>query len=180
VFLNNKQLFNMNYWNETRKLFSKYESKKYIDRENFIDISLSEDYVEFVDYFGMGKIDDFIWILSPITNSKYLNMYNRKSEFLESLNYDTYISDDVYLLEMLNNSTMNVVGITENGDYILSVKKGKNFVTIVIESRFSEYEIYEFDFIEFVYKFLLDELETNILCIEEVEYHSYTQYIDGE
>ncbi|MHC5311011.1 hypothetical protein ACYSNM_13290 [Myroides sp. LJL116] len=168
----------MNYWNQIKELFSKYESKKYLEEVKNIDSYLSRDYVDFVNYFGVGKIDDFIWILSPIISDESDNIYKRKSDLLESLNYDTYISNDVYLLEMLNNPTMNVLGMSENGDYILSVENGKTFIIIVIESRFSEYEVYEFDFIEFVCKFLLNELDTNILCIEEVEYHSYTQYTD--
>jgi len=53
--------------------------------EATVQTALPNDYKEFIQRYGTGKIDDFLWVLSPATNNSHLKLAQRKDAILRAL-----------------------------------------------------------------------------------------------
>ncbi|MEM5601652.1 hypothetical protein AAHB61_15850 [Bacillus cereus] len=62
---------------------------------------LPTDYVKFIEIYGTGGIDNFLWILTPFVNDENVNYLGRQKEMKDSYiqskkNFPQYYKHDVY------------------------------------------------------------------------------------
>lgn len=77
---------------------SRSEGKQgWLEIEEMIGSQLPTDYKQFIDLYGTGGIDDFLWILTPFVNDENVNLFNKvkiinKSIFNQRINIRIIIS----------------------------------------------------------------------------------------
>lgn len=127
--------------------------------EKKLGITFPEDYKIFIDSYGEGGINEFLWILSPFSENEYLNSIekfkvmkdayiNMQSEFPEQFSFDFY-----------NGKTgLFPWGITDNGDELFWNYKGDILELVVYESRYASNMSYIMSMEEFLCKLLRKEI----------------------
>lgn len=127
--------------------------------EKKLGITFPEDYKIFIDSYGEGGINEFLWILSPFSKNEYLNSIekfkvmkdayiNMQSEFPEQFSFDFY-----------NGKTgLFPWGITDNGDELFWNYKGDILELVVYESRYASNMSYIMSMEEFLCKLLRKEI----------------------
>lgn len=141
---------------------SKHTKEEWDEIELTLRIKLPTDYKEFINRYGVGSINDFLWVLNPFTQNSNLNLIKKgkeiieaydisKKEFPEDFIYDTYPSK----------GGLFPCAITDNGDEIYWVTSNivEEWSIVVYESRASDYHEYNMGLAEFLYKILTKELE---------------------
>lgn len=93
--------------------------------ENKLGIILPEDYKRFINIYGTGGIDDFIWILNPFVQEKNINFMNRmmvmSHAYLESKNkFPQYYKHKVFP----EKGGLLPWAYTDNGDEIYWLTEG--------------------------------------------------------
>ena len=127
--------------------------------ENKLEIVFPEDYKMFIDFYGEGGINEFLWILSPFSENENLNSIkkfkemknayiNMQNEFPEEFLYNFY------------NGKMGLFpwGITDNGDELFWNFKGETLELVIYESRYMSNISYAMGMEEFLYKLLKKEV----------------------
>lgn len=127
--------------------------------EKKLGIMFPEDYKMFIDSYGEGRINDFLWILSPFSKNKNLNSVEKfnvmkdayismQREFPEQLSFDFY-----------NGKTgLFPWGITDNGDELFWNYKEGILEIVVYESRYASKMSYIMGMEEFLCKLLGKEI----------------------
>ena len=49
----------------SRRVAEKHSREEWLDVQKQHDVKFPSDYMEFIDSYGAGAIDNFLWILSP-------------------------------------------------------------------------------------------------------------------
>jgi hypothetical protein len=141
-----------------QKIGNKDEWKKF---ENKLGVALPEDYKLFIETYGTGGIDNFIWLLTPFVQDKNINFTSRMNvmcnAYLESRDkFPQYYKHKVF---------PELGGIlpwayTDNGDeiYWLTGKNSDEWSVVVYETRSPEYHEYAMTMVEFLYKIVTKEL----------------------
>lgn len=129
--------------------------------EQEMKIQFPNDYKKFIDLYGEGAINDFLWILSPFSEYENLNTKVKIKEMYEA--YKILKNDHPEICEFeIYNGEVGIFpwGITDNGDELYWYFSKKETSIVVIESRFSNKKIYDMSMTEFLYN-LVDK---NIVC----------------
>lgn len=129
--------------------------------EQELKIKFPNDYKKFIDLYGEGAINDFLWILSPFSEYENLNTKVKIKEMYEA--YKILKNDYPELCEFeFYNDEVGIFpwGITDNGDELYWYFSKKETSIVVIESRFSNKKIYDMSMTEFLYS-LVDK---RIIC----------------
>ena len=137
----------------------------FIDTEQQIGTSLPSDYKEFISHYGLGSIDDFIWILNPFTENKNLNFLIKKEEILNSYKLLKKEFPNDYIHEIYpNDNGLLPFGLTDNGDELFWLVRGEpdNWKVVVYRTRSEEYIKYDFTLIEFIHKIITREINCGI------------------
>ena len=127
--------------------------------ENKLGLTFPEDYKMFIDLYGEGGINEFLWILSPFCENENLNSMEKfklmqdayismKSEFPEQFSFDFYNGK----------SGLFPWGITDNGDELFWNFKGDTLEIVVYESRYESNMSYIMGMEEFLCKLLKKEI----------------------
>jgi hypothetical protein len=118
--------------------------------------SLPEDYKEFVDLYGTGKIDNFLWIFNPFSQNENINLATQVRVQLTALSeLQTYGEVLPYKLFPDPNGIFPF-GITENGDvlYWNAVGQPEVWTVLVNEARSPDWEAFGMTMTEFLFKVL--------------------------
>ncbi len=129
--------------------------------ENELGIELPLDYKEFVNHYGVGGIDDFLWIYTPYSNNENFDLLKQievinnayldmKKEYPEDFTFDVFPKVGGLL----------PFGGTENGDvlYWLTGGDNKHWSIVVYDDRHSEYFEYNKSTTDFLYELLTKKL----------------------
>lgn len=131
--------------------------------EKKIGIIFPEDYKLFIDSYGEGGINEFLWILSPFSENENLNSIEKFK-----LMQEAYISmqrefPEQFLFDFYNGkSGLFPWGITDNGDELFWNFKGDTLEIVVYESRYARNMSYIMGMEEFLCKLLKKEIECPI------------------
>ena len=141
-------------------------SKKnsYEAAEKKMKVVFPQDYKEWIDSYGGGAINGFLWILSPFSDNPYLNMidsfadmrsaYSRmKSDFPEYFKKYTFYNGKRGLFPW---------GASDNGDeFYWNIQDGDEEI-VVCASGYAEMISYKMSMEEFLFKLLSKEIECSV------------------
>lgn len=146
----------------TNERTDNFTKEEWNEIELKLGIKLPTDYKEFINRYGIGSINNFLWVLDPFTPNSNLNLMEKgkeireaydilKNEFPKDFTHDMFPSDRGLL----------PCAITDNGDeiYWLTSNIVDEWNIIVYESRSSDYYEYNMGLAEFLYKILVKEIE---------------------
>ena len=129
--------------------------------EEKIGTALPADYKNFVDYYGPGSVDEFIFILSPVSSNKYLNIFH----MLETLEKSKSVSISAFKKNLMpplypEGSGYIPFGYTENGDFLYwkAVGLPDSWNIAVFESRSLVKEEFKICMTEFLRSLIAKEL----------------------
>jgi hypothetical protein len=111
--------------------------------EGGLGTPLPPDYKAFVEGYGTGAIDDFLWVFNPFSANEHANLISQTKVRLDSLRSlrDEFQLDIRYELFPAGGGLLPF-GATANGDVLFWETAGEpqDWAVIVGESRASEYE----------------------------------------
>ena len=146
--------------------------------EDKIGIAFPEDYKMFIDSYGEGAINDFLWILSPFSANVNLNSVEKFKVMMEA--YDSMKKEfpEDFLFEFYNGkSGLFPWGITDNGDELFWNFKDDTIEIIVYASRYTEYIIYAMGMEEFLCKLLNKDVICSIFPDDFVLDDNYYEFV---
>ncbi|RAW96249.1 SMI1/KNR4 family protein [Photorhabdus sp. S8-52] len=75
------------------------------------------DFIEFINCYGTGRIANFINIFNPFSENDNLNFFNQKDLIIEDFNYLIEDDKDYYQFSLYpNKDGLLPIGVTDNGD----------------------------------------------------------------
>lgn len=129
--------------------------------EKNIGIIFPEDYKEFIDCYGEGSINEFLWILSPFSENQNLNSVHKFKEMEESYNSMKEEFPEDFKFEFYGRQNgLFPWGITDNGDELFWNYNDDTIEIVVYASRYVKYVIYAMNMKEF----LCNLLKKDIIC----------------
>ena len=142
--------------------------------ENENNIVFPEDYKRFLEYYGTGSINGFLWVLSPICDNSYLNSFEQYKIMKKS--YETMINRNLMDFKYrFYNSGIGLFpwGITDNGDelYWNYIKDGMEIV--VFASRYADVFSYKMNMEEFLCGLLTKSIECSVLPADFVRDNNF-------
>lgn len=129
--------------------------------EKNIGITLPDDYKLFVNTYGEGSIERFLWILNPFSENEHINLEKGVKEILETYSYVRKDFPEIYTHPPFPaKGGLLPWGATNNGDDLYWLTKDKpNCWTVVVDDRGNgELIEYDLNMTDFLYKVLSKEL----------------------
>lgn len=131
--------------------------------EKKVGFIFPEDYKKFIDLYGEGGVNEFLWILSPFSENENLNLINCAAEIRDAYIYMKNENPDDFSLDFYDgNSGIFPWGVTDNGDELYWNICEEKTEIVVYASRYEEMEVFEMTMVEFIYKLLTEEVECSI------------------
>ncbi|SDP74497.1 SMI1/KNR4 family protein [Selenomonas ruminantium] len=162
----------------------KHTTKEWEEIQMLHNVRFPSDYIEFIDCYGLGAIDDFLWIYSPWSNNKYLNFFKSGKSALEA--YEACKNEFPNEFPFLSYPKLEGLlpfGATDNGDnfYWLNTSENPDLWKIIIyKDRSEEYLEYNLSLTEFLVSFFKGKVQCDILPEEwqEETQIMFTPYIE--
>lgn len=134
--------------------------------EGAIGTLLPTDYKAFIENYGSGRINAFVWIFNPFSNRPAINLVNQVSAQLNALKTlaNDFGEKCPYAL-FPENGGLLPLGMTDNGDVIHWLTKGKpdEWRIVVNEARGPRYEEFDSDLTSFLRKILTHASQCSLL-----------------
>jgi len=116
------------------------------------------DYKEFINTYGTGGINNFMWILTPYESNEEINLWQRAEIMSESYSYMKDLSPQKHHYSIYpDEGGLLPWGYTDNGDELYF----NNGSVVVFEARYADYYEYNMGMIEFLYKLFTKGLTCN-------------------
>jgi hypothetical protein len=126
---------------------------------------LPADYKEFIAVYGVGRIDDFLWVYSPFLANKYLNLLSQKEAVLTSFRIfrDESGEELPFPLYPVQNGVFPW-GCTDNGDHLCwRFRNGRlERPLVIIEGRGPEWEEFDLSMTGFLAGVLTRQIKVNM------------------
>jgi hypothetical protein len=121
---------------------------------------LPADYKAFIDEFGLGAIDSFIWIFSPFTRNQYVNLERELKEIGDTLAQLAQGGEEIPFAYYPNPGGLFPFGGTDNGDVLYWKTDGDpDFWPVVVnEARGPHWETYNLSMTAFLLQVFTGEL----------------------
>ena len=133
--------------------------------EKNLNTSLPKDYKDFINCYGTGSIDNFLWIFNPFSINENINLLNRLQIETESFRYIREYADEDLPYQMYpHKNGLLPLGATDTGDILFwQVADTADMWSIVIsEARTQEYERFAMDLVLFLIKLLSRKIKSQI------------------
>lgn len=132
---------------------------KEIEKAN--NITFPEDYKWFLEHYGAGSINDFLWVFSPICDNSNLNSFEQYKKMKKSYELMKNNSFKVFEYNFYDNGIgLFPWGITDNGDELyLNYMNGRTEI-VVFASRYADVTSCKMNITDF----LTGVLTKNIEC----------------
>ena len=163
---------------ELLRIEKKYNSHQWEKIENKIEIKFPPEYKAFIDTYGVGAINDFLWILSPFCENDNLNAV----KVFENMKYYDAIAKENNHYESPfvfydGFEGLFPFAISDNGDEVFFNYKNGNINIEVYESRKMKPVIFEGDFCKFLIDILSNKQYKGLFADDFVSDDSfYTPY----
>jgi len=126
--------------------------------------ALPSDYKAFIQQYGTGCVDEFIWILNPASANRNLCLGIRIGELLAALrDAAPAVLGFPFSLEE-GAEELLPVAVSDNGDLLAWWKAGKpeSWPVVVLDSRLGEHAVYALCLVEFLSQVLEGNLRVSI------------------
>lgn len=131
--------------------------------EDALGVSLPQDYKDFINIYGTGGIDQFIWILTPFDLDENVNFLAR-AEVMREAYLESKQQFPEYYKHCIFPEAGGILpwGYTDNGDelYWKTNEDARMWSIIVYESRSWEYHEYPMSMTEFLFGIV----SRNLVC----------------
>lgn len=132
-----------------------YATNAWKDIENQMRFKFPPDYKTFIDSYGEGGVNEFLWSLSPFSKCDNLNLLVNFKEMRDAYIYMKKQFPEDFSLEFYNGRIgLFPWGVTDNGDELYWNVKEDTVELVVYESRYSKEERYLMDMTEFLFGLL--------------------------
>ena len=142
--------------------------------EDSYEIKFPNDYKSFIEYYGEGGINEFLWILSPFSEYENLNTIFKFNEMREA--YEIMKIDFPKMCEFefwRNGKGIFPWGITDNGDELFWNYKDDSVEIVIFSSRYSEKQIFSCSMSEFLVDLLEKKKEYSIFPNDFIRQENY-------
>lgn len=141
--------------NSNKNLWEEVEEKN--------SIIFPKDYKTFIDLYGVGGFNEFLWILSPFCDNENLNSIEKFKLTQEAYNCMKNEFPEQFLYKFYNGKEgLFPWGITENGDELFWNYKKDTIEIVIFEARYISCVRYSMGTEEFLCKLLNKEIVCSI------------------
>lgn len=151
--------------------------KAWYDFEKNTGIIFPKDYKELIGTYGTGGIGNFIWFLTPFEEDDNINFLKRMNVMLEAYRVSRNHFPDYFIHNIYpEKDGLLPWGYTDNGDelYWKTNSSSEKWSIVIYESASPEYQEYQMQLTEFLYKIITKELVCDVfpedLFEEKVDY----------
>ena len=134
--------------------------------ESDIGTALPADYKAFIEKYGSGRINAFVWIFNPLSNRPGINLVSQMSVQLNALKTlaQDFGEQCPYAL-FPENGGLLPLGVTDNGDVIHWLTKGEpaDWRIVVNEGRGQRYEEFDSNLTSFLRRILTRDTRCSLL-----------------
>ena len=126
---------------------------------------LPSDYRQFIELYGTGQIDEFVWIFSPSTTNEYVNLQSQVTAILRGLADSADQFPDVFgMPRHPEPGGLLPFGSTDNGDNLFWVTKGPpdEWTVAVMGPRSPDIYKYNVGLVAFLRQLLSDEIQCKV------------------
>jgi hypothetical protein len=141
--------------------------------ERPINLTIPDDFKQYINTFGTGKLADFIYPLNPFSTNKNLNLMHKGSKLLAALREIREIDREEcpYPIHPEEDGLFPW-SVTDNGDviYWYTIGKTQDWKIVVNESRGPEFEEFALSTTMFLRSILLGDIHSRIIisdCIDK-------------
>lgn len=140
---------NVRCWGETERLLGQ----------------LPEDYREFLECFGSGCLNDFIWVFNPASRNRHLQLVARNERILSALRELRAGGEECPYPLWPEPRGLLSFGVTDNGDYLFWLTTGepRHWPVVVNAGREPTYEEFSCDMTDFLAGIVTGRLRSSIL-----------------
>lgn len=142
--------------------------------ENEFNISFPEDYKWFLEKYGVGSINDFLWIFSPICVNSNLNsveQYKSMKKSYEFMKCNNLIEFEYSFYD--NGIGLFPWGITDNGDELYFNYLDCSTEIVVFASRYTDAMTCKMNITDFLSGILTKEIKCNFFPDDFVVKNNY-------
>lgn len=119
--------------------------------ESEIGIVFPEDYKWFIDKYGVGAVNDFLWVISPFCENENLNSLRLFKLMKDSYEYVKHDNPEEFTFEFYcNGQGLFPWGITENGDELYWCFEEERVEIVVFAARYTLIKRYSMSMEEFL------------------------------
>jgi hypothetical protein len=113
--------------------------------ERDLGIGLPGDYKRYIDTYGAGAIDGFLWILHPMTRNRHVNLGEQRLSRLDALRNFLVGVDPRVRATNPNPDELMPWGFTENGDVCFwhICGNAETWTVVLQESRCAQWESFD-------------------------------------
>lgn len=131
----------------------------WVATEERLGVALPIDYKVFVNEYGSGCIDEFIWVFNPKIRNPYLNLVKQADIALEALrSLNLSLPDSVPYPLYPEKPGLLPWGRSENSDVFFWYMGASDTLIVTHDSRVSRWEEHSATMTEFICKVLTREL----------------------
>jgi hypothetical protein len=130
--------------------------------EESLGVNLPDDYKQFIEAYGSGRINELIWILNPFSANENINLERQSHTQAKVLEELRAIGEDIPFNVFPTSGGLLPFGITDNGDVLYWITRGapNDWIVVVNEARGSDWQIFE----QNMTSFLASVLQHEIVC----------------
>jgi hypothetical protein len=121
--------------------------------ENIIGTVLPSDFKNFIEKYGSGSINNFLYIFNPFSERKQLNLaYRLKEQIGVLLELKNSFGEEIPFDFFPSKNSLLPLGMTENGDVVhwLTNSDPNKWSIVVNESRSSDFQCFEMGLTDFL------------------------------
>lgn len=142
--------------------------------EDMFNIQFPIDYKLFINNYGEGGINDFLWILSPFSECENLNTVNKFNEIKYAYKVMKKELPEICEYEFWDNGKgLFPWGITDNGDELFWNYTENSIEIVIFSSRYADKQVYCCGVVEFLTELLEKERKCSFFPDDFIREENY-------
>jgi hypothetical protein len=133
--------------------------------ESRLGAALPEDYKEFIEKYGTGKINDFLWVFNPFAKNENLNLFSQIEIQYEVLNELRSSGERIPYDYFPMAGGLLPFGMSANGDVFFwrTSSSAEQWTVAVNEGRSPSWEVFDVPMVQFLFETLSKKRSSGIL-----------------
>lgn len=131
--------------------------------EDMFNIQFPIDYKLFINNYGEGGINEFLWIMSPFSECENLNTVNKFNEMKYAYEVMKKELPEMCEFEFWDNGKgLFPWGITDNGDELFWNYTEHSIEIVIFSSRYADKQVYNSGVVEFLTELIGKKIKCSI------------------